>query len=166
MIPKLTPIIAETFPHDPAISKGAYNGALRAKVLDCLRGLLPAATMTNMGLFGNGRFYETLLQRLRASNLFELTNIASAGFVELNKVSPSFVRRSEEDHKHNIAYNTFMTDMGEDFADVARAFNGAFVSTSSEPTVKLIHSSKDAPIHVAAALLFPYCNSPLESIKE
>ncbi len=166
MIPKLTPIIAETFPHDPAISKGAYNGALRAKVLDCLRGLLPAATMTNMGLFGNGRFYETLLQRLRASNLFELTNIASAGFVELNKVIPSFVRRSEEDHKHNIAYNTFMTNMGEDFADVARAFNGAFVSTSSEPTVKLIHSSKDAPIHVAAALLFPYCNSPLESIKE
>lgn len=166
MIPKLTPIIAQTFPHDPAISKGAYNGALRAKVLDCLRGLLPASTMTNMGLFGNGRFYETLLQRLGASNLVELSSISCSAFTELNKVIPSFIRRSEETHKHNIAYNTFITNMGEDFLDVAKAFNQPAPGTSAQPTVKLIHTSKDAPVNVAAALLFPHCNASFESIKE
>ena len=71
LIPNLTKKIAKDFPHDPNISQGAYNAALRAKVLDCLRGLLPASTMTNMGVFGNGRFFENLIQRLGASKLQE-----------------------------------------------------------------------------------------------
>jgi thymidylate synthase ThyX len=166
LIPKLTSVIAETFPHDPSISKGAYNGALRAKVLDCLRGLLPAATMTNMGLFGNGRFFETLIQRLHAGTVFELTHIASSTFVELNKVIPSFIRRSEENHKYNIGYTTFMNSMNEGLNDIASPFNDLFENPCSEPRVKLISSSKDAPLNVAAALLFPHCNSSFENIKE
>ena len=41
LIPPLTAMIDEKMPKDPNISKGAYTAALRAKVLDCLRG--PAA---------------------------------------------------------------------------------------------------------------------------
>lgn len=165
LIPKLTDHIGKTFPHDPNISKGAYNAALRAKVLDCLRGLLPASTMTNMGVFGNGRFFETLLQKLSVNSLTELSTLSKQSFEELSKVIPSFVRRSEETHHHNIAYQNFMSSMNEDFLDLGSTFASVSENTS-EPTVKLIRSTDNAPLHVAAALIFPHCNATLSAIKE
>ena len=54
------------FPKDPADSDGVYRAAIRAKALDTLRGLLPAAVQSNMGLFGTGQAYEALLLRMRA----------------------------------------------------------------------------------------------------
>ncbi len=165
LIPKLTDEIGKTFPHDPTISKGAYNAALRAKVLDCLRGLLPASTLTNMGVFGNGRFFETLLQKLSVNNLTELSTLSKQSFEELSKVIPSFVRRSEETHHHNIAYQKFMTAMSEDLIDLGATFPAVSENTSS-PTVKLIKSTENAPLDVAAALIFPYCNGTFSTIKE
>src|SRR3989344_3334725 len=38
----------------------AYTAAVRAKACDVLRGLLPASTLTNVGIFGNGRFFQQL----------------------------------------------------------------------------------------------------------
>lgn len=165
LIPKLTDEIGKTFPHDPTISKGAYNAALRAKVLDCLRGLLPASTLTNMGVFGNGRFFETLLQKLSVNNLTELSTLSKHSFEELSKVIPSFVRRSEETHHHNIAYQKFMTAMSEDLIDLGATFPAVSENISS-PTVKLIKSTENAPLDVAAALIFPFCNGTFSAIKE
>src|SRR5437588_197170 len=42
------------FPIDPGETERAWKAATRAKALDLLRGLLPAATFTNLGLYGNG----------------------------------------------------------------------------------------------------------------
>src|ERR1700733_10139462 len=69
LIPGVTEVIEKKFPKDPAISNVAYTAALRAKVLDCLRGLLPASTLTNMGVYGNGRFYEQLIHKLHVNTL-------------------------------------------------------------------------------------------------
>ena len=52
LIPAVTAVIEKKFPRDPAISKAAYSAALRAKVLDCLRGLLPA------GIDQHGRLWQ------------------------------------------------------------------------------------------------------------
>ena len=164
LIPKLTTEIAKSFPHDPAISKGAYNAALRAKVLDCLRGLLPASTLTNMGVFGNGRFFETLIQKLGVNSLSELGDISKQSYHELSKIIPSFVRRSEEDHRHNIAFKKFMNEMNEDYQRLSSSFSSSNTSTS-KPLVKLIRSSKEAPMNVAAALIFPHSNASFDEIK-
>ena len=40
---------------------------IRAKALDTLRGLLPAATASNVGIYGTGQAYEQLLLRMRAT---------------------------------------------------------------------------------------------------
>ena len=59
------------FPKEPGDSDGVYRAAIRAKALDTLRGLLPAAVQSNMGLFGTGQAYEALLLRMRANPLAE-----------------------------------------------------------------------------------------------
>jgi thymidylate synthase ThyX len=64
------------FPKDPADSDGVYRAAIRAKALDTLRGLLPAAVQSNLGLFGTGQAYEALLLRMRANPLTEAQDYA------------------------------------------------------------------------------------------
>ncbi len=56
----------------------AYNAAIRAKACDILRGFLPASTVTNVGIFGNGRFFQNLLTKMYTHPLTEMRNIATA----------------------------------------------------------------------------------------
>lgn len=74
-----------------------YNADLRTKACDILRVLLPAATLTNVGLFGNGRFYQGLLTRLYSDSLPEANRRAAEAHEELNKVIPKFVKRAKRD---------------------------------------------------------------------
>lgn len=153
LIPPLTAKMEEKMPYDPSTSKAAYTAALRAKVLDCLRGLLPAGTLTNMGVFGNGRFYEQLIHKLHCSNLAEMQNIGKQTFEELSKVIPSFVRRSDPGHHTHQAYSEFFEAMNMELA-VVTAQNMAFNERNMEPGVKLISYDPEAPVKIAAALLF------------
>ena len=153
LIPAVTTIIEKTFAQDPAISKTAYAAALRAKVLDCLRGLLPAGTLTNMGVFGNGRFFEGLLQKLHGHSLSELREIGKLGYEELSKVIPSFVRRANPEHRHCKAFVQFTETMQADLKQVAQRHAGK-VEHSAEVGARLVSFDADGPSKVAGALLF------------
>lgn len=153
LIPPLTAMIEQSFPKDPTISKAAYTAALRAKVLDCLRGLLPAGTLTNMGIFANGRFYEQLIHKLNCQNLAELQEIGKSSFEELSKVIPSFVRRSEPTHRTHTNYSKFYEAMQGELKQISQQHLSNCERTL-HPYVKLIAYDSDAVTKVAAALLF------------
>jgi thymidylate synthase ThyX len=80
---------------DSTTSERAYNNATRAKTLDLLRGLLPMATLTNVGLFGNGRAFEYLLVKLAASPHEEVRTLGLSMQQELDQIIPSFVKRAK-----------------------------------------------------------------------
>lgn len=165
LIPPLTALIEQGFPKDPTISKSAYTAALRAKVLDCLRGLLPASAMTNMGVFGNGRFYESLLQKLNSHNLAEMQEIGKKAHHELSKVVPSFIRRSDPSHRHFQAYEQFIETMQTDLNQFAE-MHAKGIASCSTPGVQLIYHDKDAPAKVGGALLFGNTSSSLYELQE
>jgi thymidylate synthase ThyX len=71
----------------------AWRRSIRAKALDLLRGLLPAATLSHVGIFASGQAYEQLLLRMMASPLPEGRDCGSMILAELQKVMPSFVAR-------------------------------------------------------------------------
>ena len=52
-----------------------YRQAIRAKAFDALRGILPAASLSNVGIYGTGQGYEQLLLRLRAHPLPEARDL-------------------------------------------------------------------------------------------
>ena len=165
LIPPLTEQMEKSFPKDPETSKVAYTAALRAKVLDCLRGLLPASAMTNMGVFGNGRFFESLIQKLHCQNLAELQDIGKKSYVELAKVIPSFVRRSEPSHRHQKGF----ADYHERLKKTVDGFVQAH-TPSIEPMkgagVRLISHDGEGPQKVAAALLFGGSHAGLSELQE
>ena len=165
LIPPLKELMEKSFPKEHDISKVAYTAALRAKVLDCLRGLLPASTLTNMGVYGNGRFFENMIQKLSCHNLSELQEIARFSQLELSKVIPSFVRRSDPNHKYQKTFSQFYEKTNEELNLLASQYTANFKDVSG-PVVKLISYDKEAPIKIAAALLFNRSDAGLMELQE
>lgn len=165
LVPSLTARIEQSFPKEPAISKSAYTASLRAKVLDCLRGLLPASALTNIGIFGNGRFFETLLQKLNCHNLAEMQEIGKKSYQELAKVIPSFIQRSHPSHRHFQAHSQFLEAMHTNLREFA-ALRLNNVAPVSKTGVHLIDHDKDAPAKVGGALLFNYTSMSLHELQE
>lgn len=165
LIPPLTEQMEKDFPKEHDVSKVAYTAALRAKVLDCLRGLLPASALTNMGMYGNGRFFETLVQKLNCNNLHELQEIGRSAHQELSKVIPSFVRRADLNHKHQNTYAEFHERMQEELEQMREQYTGS-IQPLSQPMVRLVNFDPESPIKVAAALLFSKSDCGLMELQE
>src|SRR5487761_1471819 len=66
LLPTLTDFIAKKFPKTLEDTDFVYRQAIRAKALDAVRGLLPAAALSNLGIYASGQAYEALLLRMRA----------------------------------------------------------------------------------------------------
>ncbi len=165
LIPPLTEQMERNFPKQPDVSKVAYAAALRAKVLDCLRGLLPASALTNMGMYGNGRFFETMIQKLNCNNLSELQDVGRCSFEELSKVIPSFVRRSDLAHKHQNSFSEFSDKMSEDLQLLSEQHTHSLKSIRG-PLVRLVNIDQQAPYKVAAALLFSRSSAGLKELQD
>ena len=86
-----------------------YRGSTKAKALDILRGLLPASTLTNVGITGNGRAFEYLLTVLASSDLQEEQDLASKIKKELDTTIKSFVRRSDD--KYGKAFQKYLREI-------------------------------------------------------
>ena len=86
-----------------------YRGSTKAKALDILRGLLPASTLTNVGITGNGRAFEYLLTVLGSSELKEEHDLASKIKKELDTTIKSFVRRADD--KYGKAFQKYLKDI-------------------------------------------------------
>src|SRR5439155_2004910 len=95
-IPPLEVHFREKYPKTPEDSDGVYRSVIRAKALDTLRGLLPAATMSNVGLFGTGQAFEALLLRMFAHPLDEVREHARMMLSELRQVIPAFLARIDQ----------------------------------------------------------------------
>ncbi|MEO8092340.1 MAG: FAD-dependent thymidylate synthase [bacterium] len=85
---------AERYPRGDEPER-AWRSSIRAKALDLLRGLLPAATLSHVGIFASGQAYEQLLLRMLASPLPEARSYAGLMLEELKQVIPSFLSRVE-----------------------------------------------------------------------
>ena len=93
LLESVTEHVRATTPKDPGDSDFVYRQAIRAKALDAVRGVLPAASLSNVGIYGSGQAFEALLLRMRSHPLPEARDYAELMLHELRKVIPSFLRR-------------------------------------------------------------------------
>ena len=95
-IPAMEAHFRAKYPKSPDDSDAVYRSVIRAKALDTLRGLLPAATTSNVGLFGSGQAFEALLLRTFAHPLDEVQTCGRAMLAELRQVIPAFLARVDQ----------------------------------------------------------------------
>jgi thymidylate synthase ThyX len=92
-LPRVMAWTAERFPRGADEPEAAHARAVKAKALDLLRGLLPVASLSHMGIFATGQTYEQLILHLLAHPLPEAHRYGEMILAEVQAVMPSFVAR-------------------------------------------------------------------------
>src|SRR6266545_5828800 len=135
----------------------AYRATVRAHACDLLRSYLPAATLTNVGMFGVGQAFEYLLSKLYSHSLGEAKELAAAMHGELNQLIPSFVKRAQ------------VNDYLMSTAVLARSLKSDILEPpaagSSEP-VALVDYDRNAEEKIIAAILYPHGRHPLQQLRQ
>jgi thymidylate synthase ThyX len=119
--------------------EAAWQRSIRAKALDLLRGLLPAATLSHVGIYASGQAYEQMILRLMASPLPEAREYGGMILTELKRVMPSFVSRVERPERGGewISYLERRREQTESW--VARLGLDRRGGGEDAPSVELIH---------------------------
>ena len=146
------------YPKSPSDPDGVYNAAIRAKTLDVLRGLLPAATRSNVGLYGSGQAYEALLLRMRATPLSEAREVAGLMLPELRKVIPAFLVRVDRPDR-GLRWSRYLAETRTDTERLTRELVGGLEPEPS-PEVTLTDFDPDGEIKVVASALYAGSHLP------
>jgi thymidylate synthase ThyX len=144
--------VGEQFPLQPGESPAAHTRALRAKTLDLLRGLLPAASLSHVGVYASGQAYEQLVLHLLAHPLLEARVYGQAMLEELQKMIPSFVARVPRPDRGG-EWVQFLRQRVEAAERVAHRMGLPETSAAPGPSIGLlaVDGSED---ELLAALLF------------
>ena len=147
--------VRQLTPKSPGDSDFIYRMAVKAKALDAIRGILPAAAQSNVGIYGTGQAYEQLLVRMRADPLPEARDYADMMLAELRKVIPSFVRRvdlpdrGEESSRYLATNRSSMEGLVDELLGVSDIYD-------DEARVELVDFDPDAEVKLVASMLYPY----------
>ncbi|HEU5321860.1 MAG TPA: FAD-dependent thymidylate synthase [Methylomirabilota bacterium] len=157
-LPRLRAFYEARHPRDPAESEPAYRTSVRAKALDTLRGMLPAATVSNVGIYATGQAYEQLLLRMRAHPLAEVRAYAGLMLAELRKVIPAFLRRVDLPDRGG-AWSEYLARTREAMrAAAARLL--AHDKPEPREEVTLTEFDPDGEVKVVAAALYAASSLP------
>jgi thymidylate synthase ThyX len=130
----------------------AQRAAARAQALDALRGILPAATTSNVGIFASGQAYELLVLRLRTHPLAEARACAAAIRHELDQVIPAFLARVDRPDRGG-AWSAYLAATRDATATIAADLCGRATAEPRDP-VTLTDSDPDGEVKVVAAALY------------
>jgi thymidylate synthase ThyX len=139
-------------------SEGVHRMTVRAKALDSLRGLLPAATRSNVGMFGTGQAYETLLLRMRVHESAEVRAYADLMLAELRKVIPAFLARLDRPDRGG-AWSRYLAATRHDTEAVAGALL-AGIEAEPRSEVTLTEFDPEGEVKVVAAALYGSSSLP------
>lgn len=138
-------------------AESAYRSTVRAQACDVLRSYLPAATLTNVGLFGIGQAFEHLLNKLYSHDLAEAQSLGSGMHSALNGLIPSFVKRARR------------SEYLADTSTATRALSLQILAeTPADPTpaVKLVEYDEQAEEKIIAAILYPHARHSFVQLRD
>ena len=157
IVRRLTDYFAARFPRSDDDSMRVWRSTIRAKACDTARGLLPAATLSNVGIFGTGQAYEALLLRMRASQLAEVRDYSDLLLEELRLVIPAFVRRVDVPDRGG-AWSEYLRRTAESMEGIARELENTAPQEVRE--VELTDWDPYAETKVVAATLYAFTDLP------
>lgn len=143
------------FPRAEGESEAAWARATRAKALDACRGLLPAASLSHMGIYASGQTYEQLVLHLLAHPLPEARECGERMLSALQATIPTFLGRVRRPERGGvwIDYLQQRREAGERWGKRLRTDEASRGAT--RPSVTLLDHHGDQR-RLLAALLFEH----------
>ena len=138
LIARMVPYYETLYPRAEGDSNFVWRSTIRAKACDDLRGLLPAATTSNVGIFGSGQAYEMMLLRMRAHPSAEVRIYADLMLTELRKVIPAFMKRVD------------VPERGGRWSSYSRRHRGTHDRTSGRPRASSPATARGDPGRVGS----------------
>ncbi len=164
LLTKVTEHVRDTVPRDPADSDFVYRQATRAKALDAVRGVLPASSLSNVGIYGTGQAFESLLLRMKAHPLPEAQHYADLMLHELRKVIPSFLRRVDLPDRGG-RWIDYLDDTRRRSSDLVRSLFGD-TPVDHADAVELVDFDPQAEDKLLTAICYPYSNLPEHQVAD
>jgi thymidylate synthase ThyX len=155
-LPKAVEGLRKRFPQTPNDPDRVYNATTRAKALDALRGMLPASTVSNTGIYATGQAYESMLLRMRASSLHEVRSVAEMMLEELNQVMDVFLQRVDQPNRGGV-WSRYLAETQESISKVTSSLTED-MDPEPSPRVELIDWDTDAEEKLVAAMLYASSN--------
>ena len=143
---------------DQKAFRTTYGFDLRSKACDTIRCLLPLSTLTNVGMFGNGRFYQGVISHMLTSDIPEVAKIAEKALKAAGEVIPQYVRRAKRsEYQAGVKKNMF---------ELAKKLFGSIRPEIPDtlPAVALAEATSTDTATVAA-MLFPFTNLSLTTLR-
>jgi thymidylate synthase ThyX len=158
----VTDHVRATIERHPDDSDFVFRQATRAKALDAVRGILPAASLSNVGIYGSGQGFEALLLRLRAHPVPEARGYGELMLHELRKVIPSFLRRVDVPERGG-RWSTYLATTRERTAELVESLFAGETAAPAE-TVTLVDFDPEAEDKLLAAICYPHSHLPEEQL--
>jgi len=162
-LPRAVEAYERRFPKQPEDTSFVYKATIRAKALDALRGMLPAATVSNTGVYATGQSFEQMLLRMRASALAEVREVADMMLEELNQVIPVFLQRVDQPERGG-AWTEYLRGARE-ASEAAAAGVLADDKPDDRPLVTLTDWDPDAEEKLVAAMLYAASDLPDDQLR-
>ncbi|MGH9074841.1 MAG: FAD-dependent thymidylate synthase, partial [Acidimicrobiales bacterium] len=162
LLPAVAEWVARSHPKGRSDSDLAWRRAVKARALDAVRGLLPAASLSNVGVYGSGQAYEALLLRMRSHPLPEARAYAEMMLEELRKVVPSFLTRVDRPER-GCAWSAYIAETREATASLAAEVT-AGLDAEPRPLVSLVDYDPEGEDKVITAILYPHTILPEDQV--
>jgi thymidylate synthase ThyX len=162
VVTRLVAYYEELYPKLPEDSDFVWRSTIRARACDDARGLLPAATQSNVGIFASGQAYESLLLRMEANPLEEIRWYGNAMLVELRKIIPSFMKRVDVPERGG-AWVEYLTSIQQAMSD-----RGSAIAATPQlaDSVTMVEFDPEGERKIAAASLYSHTNLSDAQLRE
>jgi len=145
-------------------ARNAYNTSINAKTFDLTRGVLPAATITNLGMHASFRSFDHSLKKMFASSYPPIVEAGESAYKELAILEGPLIKDVKD--QHGAEEIQYLKNQHARLKALERRISANTSPITGEP-VKLVHHDdpKEAEMRIAAATLFPYSQLSMPQLK-
>jgi len=155
LMPKMIKYMKKKFPRQEGMPDGLYESLSKARACDVCRCILPASTLTNLGMTVNARSVEHAVRKLLSHPLQEMNDIGRGMKEEVTKIIPTLVKYADE--------NAYIKDTNK----VMEKLTKQTVKPSEREygkNVLLVDYDKETDNKLVASILYRYSDRPYDYI--
>ncbi len=155
--------LRETTPRIASERDGAYNMRLRRVATDHCRAVLPAATLTNVGVTANARTLEHAISKLFSSGLLEEQSLGDAVREQGRTITPTLIKYAEK-VDYLAGASGLQLELAQRFGFPPEESSVAENPGANAPAVRLVHWDRKGEEKLAAVLLYRHSNLSYDQV--
>ncbi len=146
LIAKSSEHLRSVHPQRGRESDSAYGLRIRRMATDACRSVLPASTLTNVGVTANARTLEHAISKLMSSVLEEERQLGEAIRDQGRAVTPTLIKYAD--------YVEYLASLTKTREALSGSLDGSSIASQPPAEVRLVHWDPQAEEKVAAAFIY------------